>query len=206
MKYIYDIMLNFDEKFYDFFEWNDSDNIEYIKKIPAFKLSNKVLNELKNNEVIINNFINIIKDKTEVYLNTTIDLIEYSCLFVSDNMVIAVEFNNEGKIIYKSDLLIDEALDVISVCDKLKEIKLDYKILKKNTIDFMTKEELKKYNFICREIEKLYLDNNIEKLRYLYYECYNKVKNVSRLMLIDLKKYEISNKLYDLLMLNYLNK
>ena len=206
MKYIYDIMLNFDENFYDFFEWNDSDNIEYIKKIPAFKLSNKVLNELKNNEVIINNFINIIKDKTEVYLNTTIDLIEYSCLFVSDNMVIAVEFNNEGKIIYKSDLLIDEALDVISVCDKLKEIKLDYKILKKNTIDFMTKEELKKYNFICREIEKLYLDNNIEKLRYLYYECYNKVKNVSRLMLIDLKKYEISNKLYDLLMLNYLNK
>ena len=206
MKYIYDIMLNFDEKFYDFFEWNDSDNIEYIKKIPAFKLSNKVLNELKNNEVIINNFINIIKDKTEVYLNTTIDLIEYSCLFASDDIVIAVEFNNEGKIIYKSDLLIDEALDVISVCDKLKEIKLDYKILKKNTIDFMTKEELKKYNFICREIEKLYLDNNIEKLRYLYYECYNKVKNVSRLMLIDLKKYEISNKLYDLLMLNYLNK
>ena len=33
MKYIYDIILNFNERLYEFYEWKDNDDIEYIKKI-----------------------------------------------------------------------------------------------------------------------------------------------------------------------------
>lgn len=205
MKYIYDIMLNFNEKFYDFFEWNENDLIEYVKKILVFKVSNDVINDLKNNDVIVNNnFVNDLCDKTEIYLNTSIGNIEYACLFASDDLVIAIEFNDKGKVIYKSDLLIDEALDVISISSKLKEIKVIYKILKKNDISFKTREEIKKIDFIDREIDMIYQNNNIEKLKYLYYECYNKLEDTTKIMVNNLKKYDINDKLYDLLMLSYL--
>ena len=33
MNYIYDILLNFKEDLYDFFDWNYSDDIEHIRKM-----------------------------------------------------------------------------------------------------------------------------------------------------------------------------
>ena len=205
MKYIYDIMLNFNEKFYDFFEWNENDLIEYVKKIPVFKVSNKIINDLKNNDVIVDSeFVEEIYNKTEIYLNTNVGNIEYSSLFVSDDLVIAIEFNEKGKVIYKSDLLLDEALDVINISSKLKEIKLIYKVVKENKIYFKSREEIKRLNFINNEIDELYKNNNIEKIKYLYYECFNKLENTTKLMIKDLKKYDNNDKLYDLLMLSYL--
>ena len=47
MVYIYDLILNWcrDRK-YEFFEWKENDEIEYIKKIPVFKVRN--FNDLFN--------------------------------------------------------------------------------------------------------------------------------------------------------------
>ena len=41
MNYIYDILLNFQNEYYDFFEWNTNDQITHIKKIPIIKVSNE---------------------------------------------------------------------------------------------------------------------------------------------------------------------
>ena len=48
MNYIYNIALNFQKNFVDFFEWNLNDNIIYINKIPIFKVSNYDFNNIKN--------------------------------------------------------------------------------------------------------------------------------------------------------------
>ena len=82
MKYIYDIILNFNERLYEFYEWKDNDDVEYIKRIPIFKVSNDVFSDLKSNRVLVNNeFINSIYSKCEVYGNYGIGKIDYACLF-----------------------------------------------------------------------------------------------------------------------------
>ena len=60
-------------------------------------------------------------------------------------------------------------------------------------------------NFIKREINLIYENENIDKLKYIYYECFNKLEeNVSK-MILDLEKYilECPSKLFGLLMLSY---
>ena len=48
MNYIYDIILNFQERIYDFYEWNKTDVITHIRKIPVFKISSKDLYNIGN--------------------------------------------------------------------------------------------------------------------------------------------------------------
>ena len=38
MTYIYDILLNFNEEYYEFYDWNKEDTIVHIKKIPIYKI------------------------------------------------------------------------------------------------------------------------------------------------------------------------
>ena len=42
MNYIYDVVLNFNKEFYEYFEWKKKDNIINIKKIPVFNVSNEI--------------------------------------------------------------------------------------------------------------------------------------------------------------------
>ena len=203
MKYIYDIILNYNDNLYDFFEWNTDDSIDYIKRIPIFKVSNNVINDLINNKVMISKeFIDSIKNKTEVYMDNGIGIIEYTSLFCSNDKVIAIEFNYKGILIFKSDLLIDEALDIIECCNKVKTIKLDYKIITETKINLMTREEIKMIDFVKRELNNI---EDIDKIKYLYYECFNKVENNIIKMNIELEKYMYKNpsKLFNILMLSY---
>ena len=70
MNFIYDIVLNFNKSYYDFFEWNKKDSIINIKKIPLFLVDNDTFFSIKYNKVTVsNNFINNIKDK-KIYIFT----------------------------------------------------------------------------------------------------------------------------------------
>ena len=157
MKYIYDIILNFNERLYEFYEWNDNDSIEYIKKIPIFKVSNSVFSDLKNNKVVVNvEFINSIYNKCEVYGNYGIGKIEYACLFCIDDDALAIEFNGQGEVIYISDLYIDEKIDILSYIRKLNIYNLEYKKINKYKEYLITRKELSMINFIKREINLIY--------------------------------------------------
>ena len=203
MKYIYDIILNYIDNYYDFFEWNNDDSVDYIKKIPVFKVSNDVINDLINNKVMIDKeFIDNIKDKCEIYMNNGIGIIEYTCLFCSNDKVIAIEFNYKGISMFKSDLLIDESLDIIECCKKIKIVKLNYKIIVEDKISLMTREEVKMIGFVKRELNNI---EDIDKIKYLYYECFNRIENNIIKMNIELEKYMYKNpsKLFNILMLSY---
>lgn len=206
MKYIYDIILNFNESLYEFYEWKDDDNIEYIKKISIVKVTESVFSDLKNNEFVVENeFLNSIYNKCEVYGNYGIGRIEYACLFCIDDSIIAFEFNDKGKSIYRSDLYLDECIDVLNYVKKLKVIDFKYKILSNYDENLITRKEIDMINFIKKEINLIYENENIDKLKYIYYECFNRIdENVSK-MILDLEKYilEYPSKLFDLLMLSY---
>ena len=45
MYYYYDVLLNFgsEEEVYEFYEWDNEDTIEFVKKIPLFRVSTQTL-------------------------------------------------------------------------------------------------------------------------------------------------------------------
>ena len=62
MNFYYDLVLNFNEIPFMFYEWFDDDNVELIRKIPLFSVSNKVLKDLIYNEIIVTkDFLDLMK-------------------------------------------------------------------------------------------------------------------------------------------------
>ena len=45
MNYYYDIVVNFQDTNYMFYDWNEKDNIEFIKKIPIFQVTTNTLKD-----------------------------------------------------------------------------------------------------------------------------------------------------------------
>jgi len=48
MNYIYDVVLNFQKEYYDFYDWNKNDNIYHMRKIPILKINSKQLLDIKH--------------------------------------------------------------------------------------------------------------------------------------------------------------
>ena len=155
MNYIYDVLCNFQNVYYDFYDWNKTDDILRIRKIPIIKVNDEVYLDLKNNNVKVSyDFLENIKNKTEVFKNKYIDKINYSCIIANNLEAFIIKFDNKGNSIYKSSMLIDEEREV------LEDIN-DYNCV---TI---------KYEIVSKDIDKFYNNKEYEKLKYLYYECFN---------------------------------
>ena len=178
---IYDIILNFcdNNRVYEFFEWNKKDSIEHIKKIPMIKVSQKVMNDvLKTSFVVDKKLLSDIYKKTEIYHDDGLSKIEYGLLITDGSKIIAVEFNDLGKSIYKSYLLIDEEEEILELCGEVDIYDLKYRIIKKYTPNnsFLTREEEFKKNYLLKEIKSLYKRKKYENINYLYDEIYPKEK------------------------------
>ena len=172
MNYYYDIILNWNEgEAYEFYEWNDYDYLELIKKIPLVKVKHKVLLDLICNDIKVEkSFLEMIEGKTLVSDKKNFKKIEYACLFTDTKNVIALEFNGEGISISRSNLLIDDDLNVLEVIYGMKETNLNYEILKKIEETQTLRQEREAKKLILLEINNLYNNKEIDKLKYLYYE------------------------------------
>ena len=214
MTYIYDVLLNFSdtERIVEFFEWNNNDSIDHIKRIPLIRISSNAFNELINNNIIVEKeFLDKIKDLTLMYKKTK--NLEYAVLITDLNKVIAFEFNKEGKIIAKSGLLLDEEEEIIEESYDLKEENLNYKIESKiNNNIFLTREEQKKQKYLLLELDNIVKENNKNKLNFLYHEIFLKDKLTFEEKYLKLKedieknytsKY---NNLYEIVRLTYIKK
>lgn len=180
MNYIYDIFLNFNDNLYDFFDWNTDDNIIHIKKIPYFKIKSKVMRDFINNNIKIDNsFLDKIQDKTEIFSDNRIKTIKYACLFSDDNMVIGVKFNKNGYLKKYSSLLIDEEFEILELVSVMKINILEYSILNKINVNnyFYTRQEQSIRESIEKELDDIIKSKSYDKLKYLYYECFNKSDN-----------------------------
>ena len=175
MTYIYDVLLNFtEERLIEFYEWNQTDIIENIKKIPIFRISSNQLNDLLSYNIKLDKQILAnIKNQTSTYKRTT--NLEYTALFTDLNKVVGIEFNREGNILSRSGLLLDEEEDIIDECsvEIVETIKYEKKEpLEKN--NFYTREEIRKRRYILKELELVYKEKDKDKLNYLYQEVYGK--------------------------------
>lgn len=214
MKYIYDIILNFtDENYpYEFYEWEENDFLEHIKKIPIIKISPEYLDEIINYQIIISNeILNQIKNKTLLYQNNKV--LEYAIVLTDLNQVIALEFDKTGNVISKSKLLLDEEDAIISECSSMEEYKIDYiKKEKYPSKKFLTRKEQQRQRYLIIEVNNMYKEKHKDKLNYIYYELYgNNKKNINEKyieIIKDLKENysDKHNDIYELLRLNFSKK
>ena len=180
MIYVYDIILNLtdENRILEFFEWNEFDNVEHIKKIPLFKVNTSFIDMLINNEIEVDKqFLERIKNLTELFSIKNKKNIEYASLFSDGSKCIAVEFSSSGKILYRSYLLLDEEEEILDICDNLELVNINYKKLKNRKINFfLTRREFFIQNFLINELKSSYRKKNYDKIKYLYEECFSKNK------------------------------
>lgn len=175
MNYVYDVLLNFNKELYDFFDWNINDYISHIRKIMIFKVDDKtMLNLKKNNIVVSNDFLIKISNRTEMFTNQNVKIINYASLFTNGLEVIGIKFDKNGNSIEKSNLLIDEELEILDSINDIDEYKLKYDKVNENSVfSFKTRKEKEIEKFIKNNLKKID-KNDKNKLGYLYFECFNK--------------------------------
>ena len=172
---IYDILLNFNKKIINFYEWEENDNIKYVKKIPLIKINTTLLNSIIYDEIEIDTkFINQIENKIEFYEEENKKY--SSSIILSDgHKAIAYSFINKEI----SSLLLEEENEAIRLANKLETTIIKYKVIRENkrTLELLTRKEQKIKDELKKEFEYLYKNNKIEKLNYCYYEYFNELSN-----------------------------
>jgi len=191
MNYIYDIYLNFNECLYDFFDWNKNDKLIHIKMIPIVKTSESNLINITSNQIQIEEkYFNYVHNKAVIWNKS--DKYKSFALFCDDNNVIAIEFDENGKSIKKSSLLIDEELEILENCSNLSNKKIGFKILSKSKIQLKTRKQLNEENFIKQELKNI----DTKKLEYIYFECFGKQEKNKKIIIEKLLKLSKNSKTY----------
>lgn len=203
MNYIYDILLNFNNYAYDIFEWNKDDKIVHLRKIPLIKLKSNDLFNLVNKKILFDkDFLSKIYQKAENYNKEKID---YSFLGTDGKVVLAFKIEKD-KIEY-SQLFLEEEEEVLDFSKNLSITQIKYKILGNRKINYLkTRNEVNMKKFIYKQLKKI---NDIDKLNFLYLECFNKKsKNVLNDIYNELEKNDenIYIKLYKVLKMTLIKR
>ena len=201
MNYIYDVIANFNDIPYDFFEWNKIDDITHLKKVIIIKTDSQVLNDLINKKVKVSeDLLKYIKNKTEFYSKSDSNLI---AIFTNGYINICIKFTKDGINKYKSFLQIEEDDEVLELSNRLNEIDFNYQIFgEANICQFKTRKEIEAYNYIVDKIDDLYNKNDVMKLKYIYYDCFDKFEDNKNKIYEEIKQsindnFEVLNKIYD---------
>ena len=169
MNYIYDVVLNFNKDYYNFFEWYKSDNIINIKKIPLFLVDNNTYTSMKYNIITVDqDFIKNIKDKTSTYTKLKIGP---SCLITNGKEAMGLLFNDKGNLIKRSSLLLDEEEEVLDEVSDNNRHNIGIIKNQKRRIFNINRLEKEKKDFLIRYISK---ENSLINLKYLYYDYFEK--------------------------------
>ena len=209
MDYYYDVLLNFQEKYCMFYEWDKDDVIDYIKKIPLYHVDQKTLQHLICKIIqVSSSFLKEIENKTKLKQN---NYLKYTAIFSDGKNSIALEFNDDGLCINKSSLLLDDEVNISEFMYNISISKLDYKIIKEDVLNKETRQELKIKNILKIEINNMYNNQEYSKLKYIYLEWFNELlDNIDKMyenMInklndhLTMKEYNI----YELIKLSYNN-
>lgn len=206
MNYVYDILSNFNQELYDFYDWDKNDNFTHLRKVPSFRVSKEVLVDLMFKKVKIKgNLLKLIKDKTQVFTKEGVDVIEY-CFIVSDSVnALGVILDEDGVVYKRSKFLVSEELEINKCLKASKIYNVEYNLLSSKThYSNMTRNEEKVTNLILSELE-LIMDST-DKIDYLYYEWFNtnKGKNKYKKLVSSIKSSYTSKHEYILELLNLL--
>ncbi len=178
MNYYYDLILNLEDKHISFYEWEENDNLEYIEKIPVHRITeNDMLKILQNHIKVNEDFLELLKNKTLLKTNGIINVINYATILTDTKTTLAIEFDKNGKEIARSNLMLEDDLNVCEIGFTLKKKNLKYEILDSIKINNNLRKIIRIKEYVLQEITKLYQDKNETKLSFLFLEWFNKKEN-----------------------------
>ena len=176
MIYTYDILLNWTkgERLKEFYEWTLEDDLEHIKKMPIIRIRESLLKDLLTSKVKIDkSFLSKIKYKSESYFHNEIDVIDYAFIVTTEKKSLALELDDEGNVMYKSSLLIDEEEEILEIGEDLVVMDIPYEVISKTyNISYLTRKEEEEGRFLTKEIKKIKQNKEKSKLNYLYKEFF----------------------------------
>ena len=165
MNYIYDIILNFQDNYYQVFEWNKKDKIKTISKIVIYHVSNQDLLDLIYNNVIIDKpFLEGLKEENKKHK-------KIMCLISNGAQTIGLLISDDGTILKRSSLLFEEENEANNFAKTLPLTKITYKKNNKVLPKQHLRIETEKKDILVEYINKT---NDILTLKYLYYEYFKK--------------------------------
>lgn len=176
MNYIYDVLVNFQNEVKEFYEWDKTDYILHLRKTPILKVKTSFLKHLFYNEIKVEKkLLEVIQNKTE-FFNHKKNNYKFISVFTDSLTSIVVQFDEQGKILGRSLLQMEEDMEVLDISEHLKIQEFSYSILTERSYNpFFTQNELKKQEFIHDMFNTLEKDKNIEKLKYIYYDCFTEI-------------------------------
>ena len=171
MNYYYDVVLNFDsEHIWKFYEWEKDDYFTIIKKIPLFRVSFETICDFLTYEVVVDSsFVKQVAHQT-IYQGHE-DF--YATFLLSDSKnSIAVLLREDGQVEAISHLSIVEGNHLNEYIYTLNSTSVEYKTLGKKVMNSENRQKMKMKNFVLVELNTLYDEKNIFKMKYLYYEWF----------------------------------
>jgi hypothetical protein len=177
MDYIYDIILNFQNNYYEFYEWKKEDKLINIKKILIYKISNEDYLKLKHNDVVID--IKEFPKQIKMMLVT------------NGEEVMGILFEQSGKVIKRSSLLLDESEEILEEKEIIKNIKIKFlkNTSKKKILLGRIAEE---QSFFLEDfLSKIDLNKDKYLLKYIYYDIYQEEEDNPKI--IQKKLEELMN-------------
>ena len=163
MDYIYDIVLNFQSNYYDFFEWKQTDKVMNIKKILVYTVNNQDYLNLKYNEVILDR--KKLPNQIKMFLVT------------NGIEVMGLLLDNDGKIIKRSSLIFDEADEVLEEKETIKVLPLKYKKNIQKPHKLYSRIHTEKIKFLQKYFSNIDKLKDEYLLKYIYYDIYNIEEN-----------------------------
>ena len=209
MDYYYDILLNFQERYCMFYEWDENDALDYVKKIPLLHVSAKAFEDLRQKKIKVEKeFLSAIENKTKLKQN---NYLKYTAIFSDGKNSLAIEFDDAGYTLNKSSLTLEDELNINEFTYNVSLEKIDYKVIDSDEVVKETRQEAKVKKILRLEIDNMYQSKNYSKLKYIYLEWFSKLKNNPEEMYEEmLKKLEgkLTEKeynIYELIKLSYNN-
>lgn len=185
MEFIYDILLNFQLEYCDFFEWQLSDKIINVKKVPLYKVNNQDFLNFKYHDITL--------------IENTFPK-KYQIILVTNGLeVLGILINKNNKIIKRSSLILEEATDILESLPKLKITPIKYQKKLSRPINYQGRIYQEKHRFIEQFLSNLHFENDEYLLKYLYFDLYNiEENNLKKIYqnLLELKKNNYQQ-LYD---------
>ena len=163
MDYIYDIVLNFQSNYYDFYEWRTTDKIINIKKILVYTVNNEDYLNLKYDDVTLDK--SLLPKQTKMFLIT------------NGGEVMGLLLDNTGKIIKRSSLLFDESDEVLEEKENIKPLPLKYQKNHFKPHIQTSRLMIEKTKFLENFFSNINLIKDEYLLKYIYYEIYNTEEN-----------------------------
>ena len=203
MTYIYDIALNFQDNYYQFFEWNKHDKIKNLSKLPIYHITDEDILNFKNNKVKVD-ISTIQKFKEENAKRGKI------ILLVSNSIItIGLLFDLEGNVLKKSSLIYEEEDEANDIAMHLPLTKITYQEIIPINEENKLRIEIEKKETLIH-----YIKENQDKilLKYLYYEYFhqenNNLEQIKEYLLNEIEKNwtKKQNDLYHLVALISKNK